>query len=1014
MTIDDKIKYIDDYKKAKNAATGSKYDANSNVTEKNLATLQCELGKKDLIDVNRRITCDYLTKLYGKETADAYLDDLKNHIIYRHDETALFPYCVSISLYPFLLHGLTNLGGSSLPPKHADSFMGGVINLIYLVAAQFAGAVSTPELLTYLDHFLRIDYGNDYMGHLDDNLEAFGNRRKTLRTKIEDMFQQFVYSVNQPAGARNYQSPFTNIAYFDRYYFENIFKDFVFPDGDQPCWESTSRLQKMFMEWFCEERTHALLTFPVETANILVKSTDHIDGDFPETLDRDINWDATQPKRDVNDYIMRHMVRKADGRYYYYADADMADFICHMDAKGHCPFVYQSDSVDALASCCFSGDTMTLTKSSDGVNFMSFKDLYNSKHTETERNFTVFHNGSWESGKTIKLSTRQMYAIMTSNNKKIVVSDNHLNVTLNGDKKTSDLTTNDYLMFNTRALDSYPEKDEHLSYAEGFSVGAFLGDGSFGSDVETKTEGTHIYDVNYSESIDKYEECMKMADEANRELGGSSSSVLGKLNNNLYPVRISSRPLVEFISKWTNWYRGTYSYNKELNMNCLLQSKEFRRGILDGWYHTDGGNSNRCYTVSKKLADCMEALLTSLGMSSIINLDNRTDEKMVVRGEEYNKNFPVYCVRWYDMKNRRSMKNVYKVINNSVFFKIKSIEKVDNFKDDIYCFEMKNTDEPYFTLPNGIITHNCRLRNEIKSNVFSTSLGAGGISTGSKCVITANLNRIVQDWSREGRKESLADYVTPIIKRIHKYLNAWNQYLHDDYDAGLLPVYKAGYISLDKQYLTVGVNGFVEAAEFLGYKISSHDENYKKLAEDVLSTIKRLNQEDRTKTTMFNTEFVPAENLGGRNRHWDEKDGYAVPDRPCYNSYFYKVEDSSCDVLEKFYLQGSDFCGCLDGGSAYHCNLEEALSQTQYRHLMDVAVAAGCSYFTYNVIGYECSDCGYISKSYGTVCSKCGSKNIDYITRVIGYLKRVSNFPEVRQLEFKRRYNANKQVRREK
>lgn len=352
MTLDDKIKFIDDYKKADNAASGSKYDANSNVTEKNLATLQCELGKKDLIDVNRRITCDYLTKMYGKGMADSYLDDLKHHIIYRHDETALFPYCVSVSLYPFLLHGLTNLGGSSQPPKHADSFVGGVINLIYLIAAQFAGAVSTPELLTYLDHFLRVDYGNDYMNHLNTNLEAFGNRRKTLRTKIEDMFQQFVYSVNQPAGARNYQSPFTNIAYFDHYYFDNIFKDFVFPDGDTPCWESTSALQKMFMEWFCEERTHALLTFPVETANILVKSTDHLDGDFPEELDKDINWDSSKPKKDVSDYIAHHMVRKDDGRYYYYADADMADFVCYMNAKGHCPFVYQSDSVDALASCC--------------------------------------------------------------------------------------------------------------------------------------------------------------------------------------------------------------------------------------------------------------------------------------------------------------------------------------------------------------------------------------------------------------------------------------------------------------------------------------------------------------------------------------------------------------------------------------------------------------------------------------------------------------------------------------
>lgn len=307
--IKNKKAFIAKYKKARNAATGSAVDANANVTQKNIATLQCELGKSDIISLRRAIMDDYLKNKFGARFARNYRKDLKNHVIYQNDETSLFPYCASISLYPFLLNGLRDLGGSSCAPKHANGFIGGLINLIYQVASQFAGAVAVPETLAYLDHFLRLDYGEDYIEHLDEPVEVVGDHRFTLRHKIEDWFQQLVYSINQPAGARNYQSPFTNIAYFDENYFGSIFKDFVFPDGDEPKWGTTKELQKMFMKWFNKERLHEILTFPVETANLLVK----------------------------------------DGQY---ADEEMADFMAEMWSEGHSFFMYQSDSVDSLASCC--------------------------------------------------------------------------------------------------------------------------------------------------------------------------------------------------------------------------------------------------------------------------------------------------------------------------------------------------------------------------------------------------------------------------------------------------------------------------------------------------------------------------------------------------------------------------------------------------------------------------------------------------------------------------------------
>ena len=889
--------------------------------------------------------------------------------------------CASISLYPFLLDGLKKLGGSSGAPKHADSFIGGIINLLFMVAAQFAGAIAIPEFITYFDHFLRVDYGEDYISHLEDVVDAFGNRNETLRTRIFDWFQQFIYSINQPAGARNYQSPFTNIAYFDEYYFKSIFKDFVFPDGDEPKWETTKELQKLFMRWFNEERTKEVLTFPVETANCLVGK---------------------------------------DGKY---KDDEMADFFAEMWSKGHSFFMYQSDSVDALASCCFSKDQKVLARSNNHgvtkVYYDTFENIGKTLDGPNRMQFKIFHNGSWCEGTKIILPNRPMYKITTSNKKEIIVSDNHIHPTIRGNIPTTEFTTNDYLMFNTRALDAVPEQDLHLTYEQGFTVGAFLGDGSFGA-TSVLTDGSEvIYGINFSQNIHKYDKCIEMVNAANHQLGGESSCKLNEIYNNVYPVRISSKALVDFIVRWTNWERGTNAHTKELNMECLLQSVEFRRGILDGWYNTDGGNSNRCYTVSPKLAENMEVLITSLGMSSIVDITDRTDEPMCVRGETFHRNYPLYTVRWYDSRNKRSMGNVYKVVNNSIFFKITSIEPVD-YDGDIYCFEMKNNDEPYFTLPNGIITHNCRLKNEIEDNVFSYTLGAGGVKTGSKCVITLNINRITQDWYLEYKETniSLKEYIGNIVGRVHKYLNAWNEKLWDDFRADMLPVYREGFIDLDKQYLTVGVNGIVEGAEFLrglgdscpedfrGIDIDPFNDGYREFVHQTLGKIRSDNKAAKTTHTMYNLECVPGENLSAKLYSWDKKDGYVVPEnRVLYNSYFYPVEED-ISPLKKFYYQGEGFATECDGGVANHVALDAHLTKEQYRRLMEVAVKAGCNYWTYNIPNTVCNECDNIDKRMLKACPKCGSTNIDYATRIIGYLKRISNFSAVRQEEASMRHYA--------
>ena len=596
------INFIDRYKEASNAASGSEFDSNANVENKNIATMSGELFKSESIGINRLLMVEKITELYGEDLANEYIRQLDEHEIYKHDETSVFPYCVSISMYPFLFGGLKNIGGISVAPKNLNAFVGSFINLVFAIAAQFAGAVATPEFLTYLDYFIRKQYGDDYYKRANRSVTAPPAKPRALLKSITDIFEQVVYSMNQPAAARNFQSVFWNIAYFDEPYFNGIFENFVFPDGDTPRWESVSWLQKQFMMWFNRERTKSILTFPVETVNLLDNGKEYVDK----------NW---------------------------------ADFVAEMYAAGHSFFTYRSDSVDSLASCC-------------------------------------------------------------------------------------------------------------------------------------------------------------------------------------------------------------------------------------------------------------------------------------------------------------------------------------------------------------------RLRNNIQSNTFSYTLGAGGVSTGSKGVMTININRLVQNAALNDIQ--LEDAVREQVQKVHKYLTAFNAIMYDNFNARLLPVYDAGYISLEKQYLTVGINGFVEGAEFLGIDISPN-EDYFKYGESILKPIYEENQKARTENIMFNTEFVPAENLGVKNAKWDKKDGYDVP-RDCYNSYFFKVEDDTCNMVDKMILHGDRLTKYLDGGSACHINLSEHLSKEQYTQMLNNAIKTGCSYFTFNIPNTVCRSCGAISKNKLDKCYKCGSEDLDYATRIIGYLKLVSRFSEARQREESNRY----------
>ena len=370
------------------------------------------------------------------------------------------------------------------------------------------------------------------------------------------------------------------------------------------------------------------------------------------------------------------------------------------------------------------------------------------------------------------------------------------------------------------------------------------------------------------------------------------------------------------------------------------------------------------------------------------------------------------------------------------FIPIKSIEKIKE-ETDVYCLEMINKNSPYFVLSNGVITHNCRLRNSLKDTEDAEhnhtqhqfSMGTASVATGSKSVMTINLNRAVQEATRKylseyehitiengtqcnitkvQNKEMLyqyiTNYLTEVTERVHKYQRAFNEIIKDFFNANMLDVYSAGFISLKKQYLTVGVNGLTDAAEYLTIE-PNLNKDYEEFVNLILETINKSNKKDRTRECMYNTEFVPGENLSNKNYNWDKKDGYYVsPKHIMYSSYFFNPEDTSLSVLDKMKLHGNNFVKYLDGGQAAHLNLNEHLSFEQYRQLLKVASEYGCSYYTYNIKHSVCNDCFHIDKNTLEKCPKCGSTNIDYLTRIIGYLKRVSSFSEPRQKEEGMRY----------
>ncbi len=314
--IRERIDYMNEYSQSnENAATSSETDANANVTMKNVANLEGEVYKTTNRIIQRQRMKDKLNEMYP-EVAKKYEEDLNSHVIYTHDEATtpvLKQYCMAVSLYPLMMEGVGNIDGiTPTPPNDLQSFSGQVTNLIFLLSSQCKGAVAVGEYFIALNYYIVQEFGPNWYEKLDViTTTEHCNKQRTIRDAIYKAFKQFIYGVNQPAGNRSYQSPFTNVSYYDHTYFDSLFGEFYYPNGTKPQWEAIDCLQKLFMKFFNKLRTKQILTFPVET-----------------------------------------MAMVYDPKTHDIIDKDYKDFTAEMYAEGHSFFTYISDSADSLASCC--------------------------------------------------------------------------------------------------------------------------------------------------------------------------------------------------------------------------------------------------------------------------------------------------------------------------------------------------------------------------------------------------------------------------------------------------------------------------------------------------------------------------------------------------------------------------------------------------------------------------------------------------------------------------------------
>lgn len=933
-------------------------DSNANVSDISVISHKIEMAKPfQLINSYYRIYKE-LKKSRGIDYAKKIIESQISGRIYINDFHAAssgMAYCFNYSTYDTALMGIPNVfdgRGGSKPPKSLMSFLG-QIELFSLIAGNSTlGATGLADLLIvmsiYMDKLLTT--GKEAHFILDPmngnelwSRELNFNSAENCWQYAESILTGFIYRLNQPY--RGSQSLFSNVSIFDEEFLKGLIPSYTLEiDGQiySAKMDIVKKMQKVYIDIMNRELARKPITFPVTTACFSV---------------------------DENHKII---------------DRDFLKYISEENLKFGFINIYCGKS-STLSSCCFDGSQKVLTKSSNGVALKTIKEIIDGDYSTYRKNFTVFHNGSWCSAKTLRLSkeNHKMFKIKTANNKEMIVTDNHVHLVLGGNKETTELTTEDYIAFNTRALDTYPEADRKLTYEQGVLIGAYLGDGS-----KYKREGINSCEVTFSLSEGKLHLLDTLA-KALKEWNIDSELKLYEGQHHVKFVKVYSTDLYDLINEYV---LGDYAFEKELDSIVFTQSKEFRKGILDGLYATDGGNNNRIYSSSKLLIESIEALCTTLGINTIINVDTRKDHGYI-RGEKVNTNFDVYCIRWYSSGNKRGMGTDYKVINNTDYFKIVSIEEVKTEDSYVYCFQMVNEFEPYFTLPNGIITHNCRLRSE-QDNEYFNSFGAGSTKIGSLGVSSGNLPQLafrVKD--KENARELFLEQLRELVIDCGEVNNAKRNLIRKAIKAGAQPLYSLGYMDLKRQYSTFGVVGLYEALEILGMNIKT--EEGKNFVLRMLDIINTTNKELQIKfKAPHNCEQIPAENVAVKLAKKDRIMGLNTIYDLYSNQFIPLIERTN--MLDRIELQGL-FDKHFSGGAICHINMDQEISDSEVMSsLIETCANKGVVYFAINYVLQECED-GHMSVGNVDTCPICGKPITGKYTRVVGFLTKVNNWNKTRR-----------------
>lgn len=1026
-----KSDYIKNYIEASNAATGSKFDANANVSSKNVVTMGTELYKEENIKENRYLLYDRIKMMYSKKLADRYIYDLETHRIYKHDETAIpgMPYCVAITMYPFLEDGLTGLGGQSKAPTDLKSYCGEFINLVYSVSSQFAGACMYKDQELFIKN-KKTGITKKITSKELVNEKLFGNVGKFSNFQGD---WEYAY-VDDLCVAEDGKFVDVNKVY-RRKYNGDIY--IIKTKDGRTAYVSKDHKFKVFYRGRILE---------VKAEDLVVNDTVFVNKDFSFIVD------------DTVDDYKRGWIKGiicGDGCIKSENEVRLA---LHKDQ------LYYGDIFNKYSLSLYNNSLTTIREDSRGGNYFE----YSKYNKEFYQNVCCDIIGKSTYDKHIDVDNKSVDFLLGFIDGLLCADGSYTK-----SKGVTISLTNEKLINNVADI-------IHMMGYERPTINLIPGKGNRKDSYTLYIRSTFLKYLKHTHL--KKLELDNVGDSRMNEISIYGSTALKNTKTNKRNLWSSSHrsenynlDVIESIEKFHN--DDDYVYEIETDTH---------------WYNCGGFITHNCatpeflmyfdYFVRKDYGD---DYLLHLNDKVELNAKGRTLEQVIENGFQqvvHSMNMPAgnrgyqtvfWNVGYFDKGYFEGVfgdfkfpdgtspkwetlswlqKKFMKWFNEertkyTLTFPVETMACLTDGNDLVdeeyadFTAEMYADGHSFFTYlsdsPDSLSSC-CRLRNSLKDNedeehnhnTHQFSMGTASVATGSKSVMTINLNRIIQNsvveyFEEKGSEFSLGckfilseqsedvkkgvinkikSNITECTENVHKYQAAFNSIIKDFYEANMLDVYRAGFINMRKQYLTVGVNGLTDAAEFLGIDCTDND-NYREFVNDILETINISNKKDKTRDCMFNTEFVPGENLSNKNYNWDKKDGYFVSEKHImYSSYFFNPEDDSLSVLEKMRLHGKDYVQYLDGGSACHINLAEHLSKEQNRKLLKYAASVGCNYFTYNVRNTACNKCGYISKHDLDKCPHCGSTDVDKLTRIIGYLKRVKSFAEPRQVEEGMRY----------